>query len=669
MMMLLLMMMLVILISETCSEQVFVGDNNVPLQNLISRGADPNDGTSSSMGRTSRPCDNFYAHICSATNVDESHFLTLDQHHHDQIDAWLHEMPFYHDCMDTTQNSNKTIFPNKEDDIHVTITSAHTNIAMNAADLIRSGWTHPLKVAVVPSLAGPAYVIDLGIDPSLYMWWYTLLPDENRHNTMTTTMPDWSARIYTSHAFRHWMTSMFTNEKEEEEQEGDQNHTLEEKEDRQAALSGLASYVRQYEPYEEIRGHLSKRAAGVLDRVLGYTRQEKSKPIWVHRNGMPYAVLEAILLTSIEHVTSMQHDLGRLTLELLETAPPRGYLYHAAWLEDAMPAALRAHFRLRTMTERLRHASVFDSPNNRKAQKHNGEEGEEEEEQEEKKKQNDRSILCTRLTRAVHMAPLNRLFFEDNIAGGMKKRRDAAEVLVRAIRARLRRIVDDTQWLHVRTREAALEKLDRLAIYVLEPPLNETAEEHDSAPHRTLHYEAGIRAWLARRADAQWRLLEANREIHSLADYDRMARESLAEQWFHEVNYEIVNAWYDPTRNTITIPPGILFAPIYRGENDVADIASMGTVIGHEMGHSLDVSGRFFDAHGFYVMPEGDQEEKSVGWWRDHDVNGFDAHMACLAAEFGHPCARDDYGMHTMGEEYDIFLSQHDNAPPKLLTF
>ena len=118
----------------------------------------------------------------------------------------------------------------------------------------------------------------------------------------------------------------------------------------------------------------------------------------------------------------------------------------------------------------------------------------------------------------------------------------------------------------------------------------------------------------------------------------------------------VVNAWYDPTENTITIPVGILQYPFYHpptGSETLevertrywSNLASIGTILGHEMGHALDVNGRFFSETGSW---------SAAGWWAPVDQegpDGFASHLECMARDYGHPCHREDYGMHTLGED------------------
>jgi predicted metalloendopeptidase len=60
-----------------------------------------------------------------------------------------------------------------------------------------------------------------------------------------------------------------------------------------------------------------------------------------------------------------------------------------------------------------------------------------------------------------------------------------------------------------------------------------------------------------------------------------------------------VNAYYNPNRNEIVFPAGILQPPFfYANADDAVNYGGIGAVIGHEMTHGFDDQGRQFDADG-----------------------------------------------------------------------
>lgn len=60
-----------------------------------------------------------------------------------------------------------------------------------------------------------------------------------------------------------------------------------------------------------------------------------------------------------------------------------------------------------------------------------------------------------------------------------------------------------------------------------------------------------------------------------------------------------VNAYYSPDKNKFVLPIGILQYPFFMKDGDmIENLGAVGTVIGHELGHSIDDEGSKFDAQG-----------------------------------------------------------------------
>ncbi|KAF9933256.1 hypothetical protein FBU30_006024 [Linnemannia zychae] len=86
-----------------------------------------------------------------------------------------------------------------------------------------------------------------------------------------------------------------------------------------------------------------------------------------------------------------------------------------------------------------------------------------------------------------------------------------------------------------------------------------------------------------------------------------------------------VNAYYDPSANTINFPAGILQLPFFNVENpEYVNYGGMGVIGGHEIGHAFDNNGRHFDEIG-----------RLKNWWTDATSKAFDEKAQCFVNQYG----------------------------------
>lgn len=91
---------------------------------------------------------------------------------------------------------------------------------------------------------------------------------------------------------------------------------------------------------------------------------------------------------------------------------------------------------------------------------------------------------------------------------------------------------------------------------------------------------------------------------------------------------QIVNASYSPLQNQITFPAGILQAPFFDMNADMAiNFGAIGGVIGHEIGHGFDDQGRRYDAEG-----------RLRDWWTEETNSRFVERSDGLAAQYDGFC-------------------------------
>jgi putative endopeptidase len=198
---------------------------------------------------------------------------------------------------------------------------------------------------------------------------------------------------------------------------------------------------------------------------------------------------------------------------------------------------------------------------------------------------------ATSITESVMGEAIGQVYVDKYFPAQAKKRmKDLVENLRKAYRDR----IENLDWMDKSTKEKALDKLAAFNVKIGYPDkwrdLSKLEIVGDSL------YADLNRAELFE--DDFW--LEKLRE----KDVDRSI-------WF--MDPQTVNAYYDPSQNEIVFPAAILQPPFFdMNADDAFNYGAIGSVIGHEMTHGFDDSGRHFDAHG--NMNE---------WWSNNDSIAF----------------------------------------------
>ncbi|MGD0211985.1 MAG: M13 family metallopeptidase [Terriglobales bacterium] len=85
-----------------------------------------------------------------------------------------------------------------------------------------------------------------------------------------------------------------------------------------------------------------------------------------------------------------------------------------------------------------------------------------------------------------------------------------------------------------------------------------------------------------------------------------------------------VNADYDPQRNDINFPAGVLQPPLFSALSDAApNYGDTGATMGHELTHAFDDEGSQFDAQG-----------NLRNWWTDADREEFEKRAQCVVDQY-----------------------------------
>lgn len=185
--------------------------------------------------------------------------------------------------------------------------------------------------------------------------------------------------------------------------------------------------------------------------------------------------------------------------------------------------------------------------------------------------------------------------------------RTAAERLIGEIRSTFRARLTANAWLSAETRQHALDKLDTMVIRV-------------GYPDVWIDY-AGVEI---RRDDYAGNVFRLN-QASARRNFARLGQ-PVNEDQFAQPGSTLpvnINAGYASGRNGIEIPAAFLQPPFYDATADPAvNYCAIGAVIGHEITHGFDSSGRLYDAGG-----------NVRNWWTDADGRAFVARAQTLVEQ------------------------------------
>jgi len=196
--------------------------------------------------------------------------------------------------------------------------------------------------------------------------------------------------------------------------------------------------------------------------------------------------------------------------------------------------------------------------------------------------------------------------------------KQAARAMVERIRDALRMDLRTLPWMTAETREAAIKKLDLMELRVGYPDQwrDYTALEIDRGPYV-------LNVLRAKEFEQSRQLAKIGKPV------DRG-------EWY--MTPQTVNAYYDPSMNSLNVPAGILQPPFYEvGWPDAVNYGATGATIGHEMTHGFDDEGAKFDGHG-----------NLHDWWARADLAKFQAATRCIAEQYSRYTVAG--GLHVQGE-------------------
>lgn len=176
--------------------------------------------------------------------------------------------------------------------------------------------------------------------------------------------------------------------------------------------------------------------------------------------------------------------------------------------------------------------------------------------------------------------------------------------LVNYLKISMRSRIENLAWIGAETKAEALAKLDKMNVKV-------------GYPDKWRDYSA---LKISEDSYVLNKLQSGNFEF--VYEMDKVGKPVDRTEW--GMTPQTVNAYYSSAKNEIVFPAGILQPPMFNMDaDDAINYGAIGMVIGHEMTHGFDNSGRQFDKDG-----------NLRDWWTPADVKSFEAHTKILVDEY-----------------------------------
>jgi len=222
----------------------------------------------------------------------------------------------------------------------------------------------------------------------------------------------------------------------------------------------------------------------------------------------------------------------------------------------------------------------------------------------------DRYIACTAMTESAMTFPVGNIYVTNAFAEESKEKISEMITLVETIFKGP--ILDDADWMDADTKVEAEVKADQVADFIGYPDyiIKDTAKMDQDYADFNPELDHLFKNTL------QSSLRKYYLDIAIISD------DVSRDRWSN--GPAIVNAWYSPTRNTITFPAGILQSPFYdEGSSSAFNYGAIGTVIGHELTHGFDDNGANYDGVG-----------NKKDWWSASSRTEFNKNGDCMADQY-----------------------------------
>ncbi|KAI5709965.1 hypothetical protein M8J76_016122 [Diaphorina citri] len=229
---------------------------------------------------------------------------------------------------------------------------------------------------------------------------------------------------------------------------------------------------------------------------------------------------------------------------------------------------------------------------------------------------------CVEWTNKKMGMAVGSLFIRDNFN---QESKETASEMIKSLREAFNELLDENHWMDNDTRSVAKEKANAMMERIGYPetltnPV-ELTKEYLNLNITKDHFLENIFNLL--KFDAYQNLQKLRQPVNK-------------DQW--TTDPAIVNAFYNPNKNEIVLPAGIL-QPLFYSQSfpKSLNFGGIGVVIGHEITHGFDDKGRQFDKDG-----------NMIEWWNNATIRAFRERAQCMIDQYSR-YKLDEVDMHING--------------------
>ncbi|XP_061893984.1 endothelin-converting enzyme 1 [Entelurus aequoreus] len=234
--------------------------------------------------------------------------------------------------------------------------------------------------------------------------------------------------------------------------------------------------------------------------------------------------------------------------------------------------------------------------------------------------------LCVSDTDSSLGFALGAMFVKDTFAEDSKA---IAEDMVGEIKKAFEESLKYVSWMDADTKKAAKEKADAIYNMVGYPEFIMNTTKLDKVFN---DFEVVM--------DFYFQNVMQYYNFSARVTADQLRKTPNRNQW--SMTPPTVNAYYNPTKNEMVLPAGILQTPFYsRSWPKALNFGGIGVVMGHELTHAFDDQGREYDKDG-----------NLRSWWKNSSVEAFKKQTQCMVEQYGNYSINQEplNGKHTLGE-------------------